>query len=294
MRSAPRAPMRAAPVCASGPDTTSAWPRSYLWPARLRTRKRRQPEPRSVGPGAWLDLAQHRGRDADVGGAHGTAVRAPRQQQVPRLAAEEGDGAARLHDRPVAAPVVPSSPLGTSTARTGQPEAFIASTAAAAAPSSGRVSPAPNRASTMSCAPSSCRARERRDRACVSAAPWRRHRPSEPRGRRAGQGGRRSPASRRWRAATKPSPPLLPGPQRTAMRAPAGAISAASSATARPAFSMSVRLGTPAATARRSARAISAVVKQLEPGHRSPQSQVTRLRIGQPAHSMRLDSVQYA
>ena len=36
-RKAPRAQSRAAPVCATGPERTTAWPRAYLWPARLGT-----------------------------------------------------------------------------------------------------------------------------------------------------------------------------------------------------------------------------------------------------------------
>ena len=32
-RNAPRAASRAAPVCDSPPDTTTAWPRAYLWPS---------------------------------------------------------------------------------------------------------------------------------------------------------------------------------------------------------------------------------------------------------------------
>ena len=34
MRSAPRAPRRAAPVLSAGPETTTAWPRVYLCPSR--------------------------------------------------------------------------------------------------------------------------------------------------------------------------------------------------------------------------------------------------------------------
>ncbi len=46
---------------------------------------------------------------------------------------------------PITAPVVPLMPLARSTATTGQPAAFIASTAASAAPVIGRSSPAPNK-----------------------------------------------------------------------------------------------------------------------------------------------------
>src|SRR5262249_18567144 len=62
------------------------------------------------------------------------------------------------------------------------------------------------------------------------------------------------------RAATKPSPPLLPGPATTATRTPGGWRAATVSATERPAFSISSMPATPPAIVRRSASAISAGV----------------------------------
>ena len=38
-RNAPRADIRAAPVAAMSPETTMAWPRSYLWPSICGTGK---------------------------------------------------------------------------------------------------------------------------------------------------------------------------------------------------------------------------------------------------------------
>ena len=59
-----------------------------------------------------------------------------------------------------------------------------------------------------------------------------------------------------------PSPPLLPGPQRTATRlASAPSSASAAAATAAPAFSMSTMPGVPPAMVCRSAAAISAVVR---------------------------------
>ena len=55
------------------------------------------------------------------------------------------------------------------------------------------------------------------------------------------------PHSARRRATTKPSPPLLPGPQRTTIRPPDRTTRAASSATARPAASISTIPGVPPA-----------------------------------------------
>ena len=67
------------------------------------------------------------------------------------------------------------------------------------------------------------------------------------------------PCSARCRAATNPSPPLLPGPQRTSA-GPGQPRRKTASATARPAFSISSTPETPASMARRSARYISSVV----------------------------------
>src|SRR4029077_12285533 len=41
-RNAPRAASRAAPVDQAGPDTTTAWRRSYLWPSYFGTGKKRR------------------------------------------------------------------------------------------------------------------------------------------------------------------------------------------------------------------------------------------------------------
>ena len=161
---------------------------------------------------------------------------------------------------PALAPVLPSRPLGTSTATTGLPAALMAATTSAAVPSSGRDRPAPNRASmtrsaSASVAGLSGSTGSPQRSAMAAASPRRASRlPSRP---------RRTwyPCSRRSRAATKPSPPLLPGPHTTAIAAPArGASAAAASATARPAFSISVSPGTPCAMARASARPISCAV----------------------------------
>jgi hypothetical protein len=69
------------------------------------------------------------------------------------------------------------------------------------------------------------------------------------------------PCCLRSRAATKPSPPLLPGPQSTQTRAPGDSIDSAAWATARPAFSINSSDGTPAASAKASARRISSTLR---------------------------------
>src|SRR4051812_4363396 len=68
------------------------------------------------------------------------------------------------------------------------------------------------------------------------------------------------PLSSRCRATTKPSPPLLPGPQSTVTVQGLKRATMAS-ATARPAFSIRMSDGMPCATAKASAAAISVVVR---------------------------------
>ncbi len=87
------------------------------------------------------------------------------------------------------------------------------------------------------------------------------HRPSAARGcRPAGPAPDRLRSARR-RAATNPSPPLLPGPATTTILLPGGCREATRSATARPAFSIRSMPGTPPAIASRSASAISVAVR---------------------------------
>ena len=112
--------------------------------------------------------------------------------------------------------MAPSSPLGTSTATLGRRRAASASITARATPSIGRARPAPKiasiddarrrRAAPASAArprPATARRDARHRRVSRSRAP------SSP--SRTGQ-----PARARCRAATNPSPPLLPGPHSTA------------------------------------------------------------------------------
>ena len=174
--------------------------------------------------------------------------------------------AARTAISPMSAPLSPETPLGTSTAATARPPALTASTAARAAPSSGRDRPAPNKASMTSSAPpnrpgtaASSRAStapSQRPAWCAASPLSRSRAPS--RARRTDQ-----PAAARWRAATKPSPPLLPGPQSTTTGHGRWRARTAS-ATAQPAFSMSATPGTPCSAAALSARYISATLKTAD------------------------------
>ncbi len=138
-------------------------------------------------------------------------------------------------------------------ATSGRPAA--ASKQARAGPARSRARPAPKRASTTSSAPARLSGARgtglRRHFPAITAASPRRRDRSPNRATRTA-----APARARWRAMTKPSPPLLPGPASTRVgRGPKRArISAAAAA---PAASISRTPSTPAAMASRSAAYIS-------------------------------------
>ncbi len=156
---------------------------------------------------------------------------------------------------PRTAPLAPSTPLGTSTATTGT-LGSTASITSRGLPSTGRASPAPNIASIIRPAPLKAAvvsgSTAPSQRSAASAASPRRVCRSPRSATRTGQ-----PRSANSRAATNPSPPLLPGPQRitTGRR---DQRRATVSATARPAFSISALPDTPPAIVSRSASPISA------------------------------------
>ena len=92
-RRQPRAASRAAPVAAISPDTTTAWPRAYLWPSIRGTGNDSAQALRNVLERLRLNFGEHAGVDADIGDADPAAAMHPaRQQQMRRLAAEERHG----------------------------------------------------------------------------------------------------------------------------------------------------------------------------------------------------------
>ena len=96
-RSAPRADSRAAPVAASSPETTTAWPRAYLWPSIRGTgNDARQSAGIFSKVWGWISSSTL-GVDADIDQAHAAAMEPSRQQQMPRLAAEERNGLGGAH-----------------------------------------------------------------------------------------------------------------------------------------------------------------------------------------------------
>ena len=91
-RSAPRAASRAAPVCDTSPDTTTAWPRWYLWPPGCGTGKRSAHSAGALAKTTRADVFKHGCRNADVGDLDRPAMQPPRQQQMAGLSAEERHG----------------------------------------------------------------------------------------------------------------------------------------------------------------------------------------------------------
>ena len=154
-RRAPRAASRAAPVCDRSPDTTTAWPRRYLWPP-------------GCGTGKWSAqsagaLAKMLGRmlSSTVSGmpmsatSTGPQCSRPGSSRWPGFRRKKVTVSLARTAAPITAPLSPLMPLGRSTAITGTPAALIASIIARAGPSTGRSRPAPNSASTMRSAPAS-------------------------------------------------------------------------------------------------------------------------------------------
>ena len=147
--------------------------------------------------------------------------------------------------QPRTSPVSASSPLGTSSASTGTPSRLMAATSSAYLPSRSRLRPIPNRPSMTrsqrtfsgmrsSVLPPHSRHASSAIFASAASADW-------------------SPANTtstlshhalRWRATTKASPPLLPGPAMTSTPRPRlAATSRAICAAARPARSISAGAG---------------------------------------------------
>ncbi len=219
-RNAPRAASRAAPVKDSPPETTTAWPRVYLWPSTRGSGK--------VFAHRGGELIEMRGLIASstLAAIPMSATRTvpqwsrPGRSTWPTLQRKKVTVSAAFTARPITAPVVPLIPLGRSTAQT-QDAGFMASIMARATPSTGRSRPAPNSASMMTSAGINAAGAAAVVGPCQrcaanAASPLSRSRFPTRRMRT------RYPRSARMRAATKPSPPLLPGPATTATRRPGG------------------------------------------------------------------------
>ena len=187
--------------------------------------------------------------------------RRPGRSRCPGLRRKNVMVSAACTAAPSTWPLSPEIPLGRSTARIGRPDVFMASTRARAAPSIGRVSPAPNSASMMRSA-------------IAEASGVRRHggtRPAlgrfsgvadEP--RRVAQQQHPHAVAPLGQEARRHEPVAAvvarPRDDRHARRPPAKRAAAAS-ATACPARSISTMPGVPASIVSRSASAISRAVR---------------------------------
>lgn len=159
-----------------------------------------------------------------------------------------------------AAPLSALMPDGISTASIGTALALAFSASAATVPSSGRLVPMPNSASISRAAPA-------RSASPISVAVGAFHRAAArdaspvPTPSGATTATAKPRRRSRW-AASSPSPPLLPGPANTIIRAPGGAIRAAWSATLAAAHCMRAKLSLPAANHAASAARIIAEVSK--------------------------------
>ena len=229
-RSAPRADSRAAPVAATSPETTIAWPRAYLWPS-IR--------------GTGNDLRQNCGVFSKACGRISSSTRAlmpisatrtrpqcirPGSSRCAGLRRKNVTVSVARTAMPITAPVEPLTPLGRSTLRMGAPLALIASIISNGSPFTGRLSPAPNNASMISAGrPIACGLHGStgyfHPRAADAASPCKLSRSHS----RMTETSRPRAASSA--AATNPSPPLLPRPATTRI-GPSSTKSFAASATA--------------------------------------------------------------
>ena len=148
-RNAPRADIRAAPVAAMSPETTTACPRLYLCPSTCGTGKALCQTSGvfskvcgAISPSTWASMPMSATRtrpQCSLPGSNRCAgfCRKKVTVSVARTAA------------PITAPVVPLMPLGRSTLSTGAPLALIASIISSGSPFTGRLRPAPNNASMI-------------------------------------------------------------------------------------------------------------------------------------------------
>ena len=172
------------------------------------------------------------------------AWRLPGDTHRPSLAEWNVAVAAARTAAPSTAPVEASTPLGTSAATTSAPVALIASIAPATGSRGAPEKPVPSSASTTAAAPSRAPAVKG-----AGAGPGRRARfsagsPLSSAGSPVSSTSTSRPPVRSTRAATRPSPPLLPLPHTTAIRPP-GARCATTSARPAPARSMRSSDGIP-------------------------------------------------
>src|SRR5436190_6792618 len=265
-----RAVIWGAPASPREPPATSTWPEVNLCQPGARLGRR----PRAAAVSSPIGAATGAPRGMPMSATcTSPACCLPGAIHRPGLAAWKVTVAAARTAAPATTPVEACTPLGTSTLMTGVCAWLIASIAAATSPRGSPSKPVPSRASTTalqlaSGGPASPPRNPASPRcascAAFGAAPFDcQDVPSSLTGPAPGSRWRlvsaspessdggatqttltRRPASRRRRAATNPSPPLLPLPH-TIVTSPSGASRSAARATAAPARSIRSRPGTP-------------------------------------------------
>ncbi|GAV36595.1 hypothetical protein ROTAS13_04283 [Roseomonas sp. TAS13] len=250
-RRAAAAASRAAPGMVA-PAATTTWPRSCLCIAADGCGRRHSQGPLRKARGPTSAMTES-GRPISASSTSPQNSR-PGSSRWPGFSRAKVTVATARAAWPRTCPVPPSTPLGTSTARTG---AAMARSTSATVLSTGRDRPAPKTASTTTSARDTATGSQPslgpRQRAAASAAAP----PGRGSARAATATGQPSCASSR--AATQPSPPLSPGPHSTTTRRGRQRRRTAR-ATARPAAAINAAVGCPATAASASARAISAGV----------------------------------
>ena len=217
----------AAPALPREPATTASRPKLPLCESAGRGRT----EPADVLGFDQFDARAHapknRPRDPDVGDHDGPAAAARGIGDVADLRSSERDRPRGANDTVRSRRPCPKrGPKAGPPKRLAVRDRLIAATTRAAAPRRGRVRPVPKSASTTPSAAQSALARRRLVRLATSAktivkpAPRARSRfsrasPRYPSGSPSVKTWTDRPRSKRSRAAARPSPPLLPGPQTT-------------------------------------------------------------------------------
>ncbi|CCD92896.1 exported hypothetical protein [Bradyrhizobium sp. ORS 375] len=264
-RSAARAPMRDAPVAATSPDIASTCPRAYLWPSMRGTGKRGCHSSGSFSNACGLISSSTCASMPMSASRTRPQCCRPGSNRCAGFLRKNVTVSVARTAMPITAPVVPLMPLGRSTASTGAPLALIAAITSWGSPLTGRLRPAPNSASMIKAGlPIACGVNGSTGNfqplAAEAASPCsasRSHIKMTETSR---------PCAASSAAATKPSPPLLPGPHTTRI-GPSSTRSMAAAATAWPALSISEKPGVPAAIVSRSARSISLVVNTSIAAH---------------------------
>ncbi len=215
IRSAPRAASLAAPVVGISPDTTTAWPRSYLWPPAAACGNAAIQSGGSLANVCGL-ISLSTAEEMPISATFtGPQCSRPGSSRCPGFLRKKVTVSVALTAAPITAPLSPLMPLGRSTATTGTPDCidrFDERPRASLRPAGrGRRRTGHRRSPREIRALPDRRARS----ASPTAPPPAPHRLSGARGSPISISLTSRPLSASSLAATNPSPPLLPGPATT-------------------------------------------------------------------------------